>query len=576
MFYNQTDLKSVEKYSSAITLSDMEIFIFPELLYSLVLSNIMSPVLWKWREDPWFAGIESMPPHRRIQRLKQFIMDNYAFNLDLDTWGLTTKERELARFSSFISTDALAQSNALFGYEGDKYYFDVDIRKHFGLDKYTDNIIPYWKTETIEAMNAFKFKPAYNTGAGECVSLSTLYAAALFVVTRIPLADIYLMATPLHSQNFIDVKDGIITNNRRIVTKTMWYNGSEISDKSRRALENERVTVVANNSGYIHILYPEATISREAYQRFSKQLNAFLKTDITYEMLANFLRFRSNLQKCFQIAHTCYGKPRYIQAEKLYAYEHSSKFRVGDKTQENLLHEIEEDEFYPDPIAGRILMSEMEEFLKKNPVSIDCKCNAHILREQLHHTCYNPEEVVADLIKFCRTIPRLPDSNDKQWLPSTEINLEGLSSPIQVLEKLESIRNDNPLADLAFASYRDPTKTPWKPFLKAALERNPVSIESAKQVDDQSLYQKLSEMPDESIYDGNRLSQPDEVWNYGRGDGWEKAICLLNILKSRKANGGFSIRGDSRSVNLKSDGKTYLFETVKNLASPVENDFIFK
>ena len=32
---------NAEKYSSAISLSDMEIFIFPELLYSLVLSNIM-------------------------------------------------------------------------------------------------------------------------------------------------------------------------------------------------------------------------------------------------------------------------------------------------------------------------------------------------------------------------------------------------------------------------------------------------------------------------------------------------------------------------------------------------------
>ncbi len=49
-------------------------------------------------------------------------------------------------------------------------------------------------------------RPGYRTGAGECVSLSTLYAAALFVVCGIPLEDIYLMATPLHSQNFIDVQ----------------------------------------------------------------------------------------------------------------------------------------------------------------------------------------------------------------------------------------------------------------------------------------------------------------------------------------------------------------------------------
>jgi len=76
----------------------------------------------------------------------------------------------------------LAQSNALFGYEGDKYYFDIDIRTHFGLDKYEGDVIPYWKTETVEAMDAFRYKPTYVSGAGECVSLATLYAAALFIV----------------------------------------------------------------------------------------------------------------------------------------------------------------------------------------------------------------------------------------------------------------------------------------------------------------------------------------------------------------------------------------------------------
>ena len=55
------------------------------------------------------------------------------------------------------------------------------------------------QAETVEAMDAFRHKDAYLTGAGECVSLATLYAAALFIVARIPLKDIYLMATPLHS-----------------------------------------------------------------------------------------------------------------------------------------------------------------------------------------------------------------------------------------------------------------------------------------------------------------------------------------------------------------------------------------
>ena len=79
----------------------MEIFIFPDLLYALVLANILSPEIWKWREDSWFQNIEKRTPLQRVNRLKQYIMNNYVFNLDLETWGLTTKEKELERCSPF-------------------------------------------------------------------------------------------------------------------------------------------------------------------------------------------------------------------------------------------------------------------------------------------------------------------------------------------------------------------------------------------------------------------------------------------------------------------------------------------
>jgi hypothetical protein len=174
-----SDRKTLEKYSSAFTLSDMEIFIFPDLFYPLVLADIMSPELWKWREDPWFKDIEKKSFTNKANRIKQYIIQNYVFNLDLSTWGLTTKTSEIARFSDFFDMSMLKQSNALFGYEGDKYYFDIDIRKHFGLDKYDTDVIPYWKTETIEAMGAFRYKENFTTGGGECVSLSALYAAAM-------------------------------------------------------------------------------------------------------------------------------------------------------------------------------------------------------------------------------------------------------------------------------------------------------------------------------------------------------------------------------------------------------------
>ena len=97
-----SDPRSLEKYSSAFTLSDMEIFIFPELFFPLILANIMSPIIWEWRNDSWFNNITRKGFNYKVNRIKQFIMQNYVFNLDLSTWGLTTKEREINRFKSYV------------------------------------------------------------------------------------------------------------------------------------------------------------------------------------------------------------------------------------------------------------------------------------------------------------------------------------------------------------------------------------------------------------------------------------------------------------------------------------------
>ena len=91
---SNTQHQDIEKYSSAFTLSDMEIFIFPDLLYSLVLANIMSPIIWRWKNDPWFEGIDKKSFNYKVNRVKQYIMERTVFNLDLETWGLTSKEKE--------------------------------------------------------------------------------------------------------------------------------------------------------------------------------------------------------------------------------------------------------------------------------------------------------------------------------------------------------------------------------------------------------------------------------------------------------------------------------------------------
>ena len=565
------DKKDMEKYSSSVTLSDMEIFIFPELLYSLLLANIMSPVIWAWKDNPWFKDIENMTPYKRVLRVKQFIMDNFDFNLDLDTWGLTSKEVEISRFKSFMDADLINKSNALFGYEGDKYYFDMDIRKHFGIDKYKSNIIPYWKTETVEAMEAFKFKDGHKKGAGECVSLSTLYAAALFIICKIPLEDIFLMASPLHSQNFIDIKDGILTNNRRIVTKNMWFNGTELTAKAQRAMRNEQVTIVSHCSGFVHIIYPDATMDLQSYERFEKKLKKFLVTDINYDILCNFLRQESQLQKCFQIRHNYNGADRYIGAEKAFAYEHTSSFKVNEGTVDQLLSEIDEYEFYSESMDGKISLNKFSDYFKVNKINFHDKNSLNKLVEELDCPHMRKNEILASLFAFCNLEPKLP-GKDKSFIKSEPINITNDMDRESIVSYLQSIRDKNPTADLAFYSYRDFSNTDWEPFLKAAIERNPVSILACEKISDDEVTDILENIPNQSIYGGARMAQPDEVWNYRMGDGLERAICLANILKSRNPNLNMEINVENDHVDIIISGKTVTWPSRKGLKGNIRID----
>jgi hypothetical protein len=555
------DKKQLEKYSSAFTLSDMEIFIFPELLYALVLANIMSPEIWKWRDDKWFAGIDKMGPLKKIHRLKQYIMDHYSFNLDLDTWGLTDKQTEISRFEEFIGTETLQRSNALFGYEGDKYYFDIDIRKHFGLDKYDSDIIPYWKTETVEAMNAFRFKPGYTTGAGECVSLATLYAAALFVVAKVPLEKIFLLGTPLHSQNFILVDEGVLTNNRRIVTKPMWYNGTELSVLARRALEHEQVTIVAHSTGYIHTIYPEATIGEKEYHHFRQKLSAYLETTMNFEVFTNFLRSVSKYQKLFQLAFTCQDQSRYIRLEKAFAYEHGSKNRIGDKTAKNLFCEIDEEDLSFTPEQDRAIIAS-DNFIFSQKTNAEF----HQLFSQEFPALAANKEFMDDMKKFIHTIPKLPSSN-KVFTPLHHCTIATTQSREEIIGNLMSLRKESVTADLAFYAGRYMDSCDWKPLLKAAFERNPVSVDFFMEMNPEETYKTLESWTEESIYEGNRVALPDEVINYRRGDGIEKAITFMNILKSRHF--AVSVEQLGNTIHVKAEGIKYSFKTQKELRLPV-------
>ena len=560
--------QDLEKYSSAITLSDMEIFVYPELMYSIVLANIMSPVLWRWRQEESFKKLEGKNPYRRLMRMRQFVMDEYEFNLDLNTWGLTHKDTELNRFKNDILPEDIARSNALFGYTGDQYYFDVDIRRHFGLDQYHGDIIPYWKTETVEAMNAFRLKDGYQTGAGECVSLSTLYAAAAFVVCGIPLDDIYMVLTPLHSQNFIDMNDGIITNNRRLVTKSMWFNGTEISNKAQRAMRNEQVTIVAHTTGHIHCFYDTATIDPKRYQKFTNLLRGYLDTDLNHLNFANFLRSVGKYQKFFQFCKIQRGKRMFVKSETLFGYEHGSRFRVYDETFEKLLDDVSDEDYsiymHPDRLCCEQLMA----FVDYEKIDIrkfaDRKKLAVFISPFVKDAA---EQCIENLAEFLHIDPKLPGEN-KHYQTVEPIQIDPAWSREEIITYLESIRDKNSTADLAFYAYRDMTRCDWTPFIKAAVERNPVSVEAHADDSIEQVYSQLASLRNDSIYEGPRLAQPDEVANFKTGDGLEKAFTLANIIHNRQPQTNIEMIIDNNTVTIKTD-KEYTFNSSKQLTRQI-------
>jgi hypothetical protein len=122
------------------------------------------------------------------------------------------------------------------------------------------------------------------------------------------------------------------------------------------------------------------------------------------------------------------------------------------------------------------------------------------------------------------------------------------------------------MADMAFHAYRDLSRAEAEPFILAAIQRNPVSIEGAKKMDVDAVAGMLGALPNESIYDeSSRLAQPDEVWNYGRGDGVEKAVLLANILRNRMSAEKIAVEVAPDKAICKAGGKDYGFVSSKAL-----------
>ena len=401
--------------------------------------------------------------------------------------------------------------------------------------------------------------------------LSALYAAAMFIIGRIPLEKIFLIATPLHSQNFIIEKEGLITNNRRIVTRNMWFNGTSLSAKARRAMENEKVTIVSHISGYIHTLYKEATIDKEAYNWFSVKLREFLETELNNPVFINFLRFKSKYKSLFQFRCECAGVNRYIALEKIFEYEHTSKFNLSVETRELLVKEIEGDEFHLSPIQGKIMFNDIEQLLEemqgKNLDDIEYKfiCRSDNSFADIIH------EMFSELRKYIFTDPRIPDTN-KTFIRTIVPPVSTNNSRKEIIDSIAGLADESELCLLTLYTFRQMDMLDWLPFVKASLERNPVCFTDLNGKSITEVFDILKKMPNHSIYEGKRLALPDEVWNYKCGDGIEKALLLTDYILQKNGNAHVTIEITHKDVRVKYLHTDYNFRSEKEFRKTIKID----
>ena len=94
-------------------------------------------------------------------------------------------------------------------------------------------------------------------------------------------------------------------------------------------------------------------------------------------------------------------------------------------------------------------------------------------------------------------------------------------------------------------------------------------IDATKEHDDDALIDTLCNLPNESIYDGTRTAQPDEVWNYQRGDGLERAVALANCWLARHPEAAVSLDAGGKEVQLDLDGRKVSLPTAKGLEQKI-------
>lgn len=285
------------------------------------------------------------------------------------------------------------------------------------------------------------------------------------------------------------------------------------------------------------------------------------------QVFGSFLRFNRHWQKFFQLCRDCHGQPLFLPAELLFQYEHNSNYRIDDASLDKLLAEVSEEDYVPYELPGRIRCDRLSEFIKREKIEPAESSSRKALQHYLQTAIADAGLFVEKLADFVHTEPSLPDTQ-KNFLPSAPLHIRPDQTRQQIIDYLQQQRRQNSVADLAFYAYRDMDTSDWNPFIKAAVQRSPVSIKKTEQMPVAQVYLWLQQMHNASIYDGKRLAQPDEVANYRRADGIEKAFTMANVIRAQNPEQQVKITVDNINVILQA-GQDYRFTSDKQLQKEI-------
>jgi hypothetical protein len=169
-----------------------------------------------------------------------------------------------------------------------------------------------------------------------------------------------------------------------------------------------------------------------------------------------------------------------------------------------------------------------------------------------------------ELKDFISIDPKIPVFN-KEYVSTTALHISTDDSREKIISHINKLADKSEQALLTLYVYRQMDRTDWQPFVKAAIERNPVCFIDLNGKSTEEVYNKLKTFPDESIYDSKRLALPDEVWNFRRGDGIEKALLLADFILHNDNSAEVKIEIEDKKVHLRYSDSGFSFHSNKNL-----------